>query len=175
MTDLPDLTDTETWPDDTLDALRVAVLTEQERRHTIATAEARMGQETARYRDAVDAALPPLAAGEHRPWVQPTGAHDAYPRDYVVEHGGRVWQSRHPANVWEPGAPGVPGVLWEDVTADAPAPAPAPDAPAFKAGEAVKPGDLRTYNGVVYRCIQAHTTAAHWAPDVAPSLWTVHK
>ena len=32
MATIPDLTDAETWPDDDLDALRVHVLTEQERR-----------------------------------------------------------------------------------------------------------------------------------------------
>ena len=55
----------------------------------------------------------------------------------------------------------------------APAPEPTPDAPEFRAGEQVKPGDLRTYKGTVYQCLQAHTTADHWTPDVAASLWTV--
>ena len=35
---LPDLTNAETWPDDELDALRVAVLTEQERRTRVSAA-----------------------------------------------------------------------------------------------------------------------------------------
>ena len=43
----------------------------------------------------------------------------------------------------------------------------------FAAGQAVQPGDLRRYDGTVYRCLQAHTTAAHWTPPTAPSLWTV--
>ncbi|TFI01624.1 carbohydrate-binding protein [Micrococcus lylae] len=170
---LPDLTDTETWTDDDLDALRVAVLTEQERRYVLATAEARAEQTARQYRDAVEAALPPLAEGEHRAWFQLTGGHDAYPRGAVVAHGGKVWESEHPANVWEPGGIGVDDRLWVDVTEDAPDPEPVPDAPEFKAGEQVKPGDFRTYNGTIYRCLQAHTTADHWAPDVAPSLWTV--
>ncbi|SJN26873.1 hypothetical protein FM125_06425 [Micrococcus lylae] len=169
---LPDLTDSETWTDERLDALRAAVLTEQERRYVLTTAEARAEQTAREYRDAVEAALPPLAEGEHRPWSQLTGAHDAYPRGAVVAHGGRVWESRHPANVWEPGGTGVDDRLWVDVTEDAPVPEPVPTAPAFKAGEQVVPGDLRTYQGVVYRCIQAHTTAAHWSPDAAHSLWT---
>ena len=38
MATIPDLTDTETWPDDDLDALRVAVLAEQERRTRVAAA-----------------------------------------------------------------------------------------------------------------------------------------
>ena len=148
------------------------MLTEVERRHVLATAEVQAEQIAADYHRAVEAALPPLAEGDHRPWHQPTGAHDAYPRDAVVAHSGRVWKSRHPANAWEPGGQGVPPGLWEDVTDDAPAPEPAPTAPTFKAGEKVKPGDLREWKGTVYRVVQAHTTADHWAPDTATSLWT---
>ena len=38
MADLPDLTNPDTWTDDDLDALRVAVLREQERRTRVAAA-----------------------------------------------------------------------------------------------------------------------------------------
>lgn len=167
----PDLTDAETWTDDDLDALRAAVLTEQERRYVLATAPDRAEQTARQYRDAVEAALPPLGEGEHRAWVQPLGGHDAYPRGAVVAHKGRVWESRNPANVWEPGGPGVPAGLWKDVTANAPEPEPVPSAPPFKAGEVVKPGDLRTYQGSVYAVIQGHTTADHWPPPAVPALW----
>ena len=27
------------------------------------------------------------------------------------------------------------------------------------------------YNGKLYKCVQAHTTQADWAPDVTPALW----
>jgi len=40
---------------------------------------------------------------EGEPWVQPTGAHDAYPKDWIVSHGGKDWLSLVDANVWEPG------------------------------------------------------------------------
>lgn len=45
------------------------------------------------------------ADGEGRAiWVQPTGAHDAYPVGFgPVAHAGRLWVSTTPANVWEPG------------------------------------------------------------------------
>lgn len=36
-------------------------------------------------------------------WVQPTGAHDAYPLGAVVIHNGQVWRSTVAANVWAPG------------------------------------------------------------------------
>jgi hypothetical protein len=45
----------------------------------------------------------------HPRWVQPVGAIDAYPVDFVVEHRTgnkgplRNWRSTTPANVWEPG------------------------------------------------------------------------
>lgn len=168
---LPDLTDSETWTDERLDALRVAVATEQERRYVLATAEARAEQTARQYRDAVEAALPPLAEGQHRAWEPPRGAHDAYPRGAVVAHKGRVWESRHPANVWEPGGPGVPAGLWEDVTANAPSPEPAPSGPEWKAGEAVKAGDVRTYQGTPYAVVQPHTTQAGWEPPAVPALW----
>ncbi len=42
-------------------------------------------------------------------------------------------------------------------------------------GEAVSPGDLRSYDGTVVECIQAHTTQADWPPDAVPALWKVHR
>lgn len=32
--------------------------------------------------------------------------------------------------------------------------------------------DIRQYNGLLYRCVQAHTSQATWTPEAAPSLWT---
>lgn len=32
--------------------------------------------------------------------------------------------------------------------------------------------DIRKYNGLLYRCVQAHTSQATWTPEAAPSLWT---
>lgn len=34
-------------------------------------------------------------------------------------------------------------------------------------------GNLRTYNGKLYRCVQAHTSQDDWTPDAAASLWAV--
>lgn len=34
-----------------------------------------------------------------------------------------------------------------------------------------KVGDMRTYNGMLYTCIQAHTSQEDWTPDTASSLW----
>ena len=40
------------------------------------------------------------------PWVQPIGAHDAYPVDAKVTHKGQIWQSSVTNNIWEPGVYG---------------------------------------------------------------------
>ena len=32
-------------------------------------------------------------------------------------------------------------------------------------------GDRRQYDGLLYRCIQAHTSQAGWEPNVVPALW----
>lgn len=33
-------------------------------------------------------------------------------------------------------------------------------------------GDIRQYDGLLYRCIQAHTSQSDWTPSAAVSLWT---
>lgn len=32
-------------------------------------------------------------------------------------------------------------------------------------------GDRRQYDGLLYKCLQAHKSQADWTPDVAVSLW----
>ena len=34
-------------------------------------------------------------------------------------------------------------------------------------------GDRYRHEGVLYRCIQSHTSQADWTPDKTPALWTV--
>ena len=36
----------------------------------------------------------------------------------------------------------------------------------------VKVDERYQYNGVLYRCVQAHTTQESWTPDITPALWT---
>lgn len=47
-------------------------------------------------------------------WVQPTGSHDAYPKDSHVMHNGVEWVSDMDGNVWEPSVSG-----WTQVDGDA--------------------------------------------------------
>lgn len=42
---------------------------------------------------------------------------------------------------------------------------------AWETGTAYNAGDRRTYGGVLYKCLQAHTSQDDWTPDVAVSLW----
>lgn len=41
----------------------------------------------------------------------------------------------------------------------------------WEVGVAYAVGDRRQYNGLLYRCVQAHTSQADWTPDVVPALW----
>ena len=52
-----------------------------------------------------------IVASGYPAWVQPTGAHDAYPIGFRVSHAGQNWQSNIAANVWEPGTPGLWSVV----------------------------------------------------------------
>ena len=57
------------------------------------------------------ALAPTPATGEA--WVQPTGAHDAYPKESEVTHAGKTWVSLTPFNVWIPGESG-----WREVVSE---------------------------------------------------------
>lgn len=122
-------------------------------------------------------------AGRAPDWQDPGTDHAAmYHEGDVVAHAGHLWVSRHPyLNSWEPGAQGVDGRIWEDIT---PKPAeetptePGTDAPAgsrapqWAPGVQYVPGEEVTYNGASYRVQQAHTSQADWTPDAVASLYT---
>jgi hypothetical protein len=92
-------------------------------------------------------------------WVQPTGAFDAYPAGFRVEHNGKEWESDLDANVWEPGI-----ANWTDLN-------PPPPTEEWAVGTAYAVGDEVTYLGNLYRCLQAHTAIAGWTPVAVPALW----
>lgn len=95
------------------------------------------------------------------PWVQPTGAANAYAKDAVVSHSGQAWRSLIDANVW---APGVSGwrLLW--ATTSAP--------PEWKqptgAHDAYNVGDRVSFEGKNYESLIA---ANVWSPSVYPAGW----
>lgn len=174
MTEIPiDLTELD---DDTLDQLVVAAHAETHRRAILASAEARADKAAAEYLEARDGSVTILDEGAAAPsglraYRQPTGAHDAYPKGATIVHAGRVRRSIIPANVWPPD---VYPQGWEDLgPADGhPAPEPEPDAPAYQVGVDYSIGDRFTFEGAIYRVIQAHTSAAHWPPNAAHSLYS---
>lgn len=98
--------DLSTMADDDLDALRVAVLTEIERRRTITDAPAQAAELADRYASAI-------GRQDGDQWQQPTGAHDAYPLGATVTRNGKTWQALTASCVWEPGVSG-----WREVVAE---------------------------------------------------------
>lgn len=41
----------------------------------------------------------------------------------------------------------------------------------WQSGVAYAVGDRRQYNGLLYRCVQAHTSQDDWTPPQVPALW----
>lgn len=100
-----------------------------------------------------------IAPGEVTAWVQPVGAHDAYPVGARVTYGGKTWRNVTPANVWTPGT----GSLWTHESA--------PTIGAWVSGEqGLKAGDLRTYQGTTYRVVQ-NPGVNIWPPPTVPALF----
>jgi hypothetical protein len=95
------------------------------------------------------------------PWVQPTGAHDAYPVGARVTYGGYIWQNTIAANVWVPGVTG-----WTNLTP--------PVTSAWAYPVAYKVNDLVTYLTKTYKCIQVHTSNVSWTPTATINvLWAL--
>ena len=45
--------------------------------------------------------------------------------------------------------------------------------PAWATDTAYTVGDRVQYNGVLYKCVQAHTSQADWMPEATPALWVI--
>lgn len=45
--------------------------------------------------------------------------------------------------------------------------------PTWAAGASYSTDDRIEYGGVLYRCVQAHTSQADWVPPDTPALWVV--
>lgn len=103
-----------------------------------------------------------VAPGEVSEWRQPISSVDVYPKNARVTHAETTWVSLIDSNAWEPGAVGSE-TLWKDENA--------PQTDAWAYPVAYKVGDLVTYQGKTYQCLQAHTSIASWNPVVTPALW----
>ena len=104
-------------------------------------------------------------------WVQPTGAHNAWPAGAIVSYDGQLWQNIHTApNAWEPGNPQH---MWRQMTF----PAPDPNAPATPqawvqptgAHNAYAPGSVVSHNGKLWR--NSHTGGNAWEPGNPQHQW----
>lgn len=92
------------------------------------------------------------------PWRAPSGAHNAYPKGWKVQHNGKMWESTTPSNVWEPGVSG-----WIETTATDPnAPAPEWITPTG-AHDAYGKSAMVTYGGRTWRSEMGNNV---WAPGV---------
>ena len=149
-----------------LDALRVAVLTEQERRRTLADAPAQAAALADRYAAAI-------GRRDGNPYQPVTGAHNAYPKGSIVSQSGDY----HRATAWAFHAPGTPGAPWERVWPDGPGWTTTPPSAAgpipWAVGQTVTVGDKRTHGGRVWTAKLAHITHEGWAPSTAThAVWT---
>jgi chitin-binding protein len=48
---------------------------------------------------------------------------------------------------------------------------PPPSSGTWAAGTTYRPGDVVTYNGISYRCVQGHMAIVGWEPPNVPALW----
>jgi hypothetical protein len=54
-----------------------------------------------------------------------------------------------------------------------PKPNPTPDSREWKPNTAYRTGDIVSYDGKTYKCIQGHTSLSTWQPPIVPALWKV--
>lgn len=105
------------------------------------------------------AALMTDAHTDGQPWVQPTGAHDAYPLGITVTHGGKTWENLTPANVWQPGVSG-----WREQVAEGYPEWVQPTG----AHDSYKKGDRVTFDGQDYESL---IDGNAYSPSAYPAGW----
>lgn len=98
------------------------------------------------------------AHADGEPWVQPTGAHDAYALEAEVTHNNKTWTSLVPFNVWEP------PTSWREIVASG---YPAWVQPTG-GHDAYKIGDRVSFNGKNYESLINGNT---WSPTDYPAGW----
>lgn len=141
--------------DDDLENLRQDVVAEQHRREVLSRIPAQVQQLNEEF-------LGKSGVTPGAPWRQPTGAHDAYPLDWQVTHGGKTWASLTPANVWEPGVSGWREVVTEPAVPQWVAPTGAHDA--------YDTGDQVLFDGQVWQSVIDTNT---WSPTEYPAGWAL--
>ena len=161
MTDLAALNDAD------LDALRLAVLLEQERRNLLVQAPATAVELATRYSAAI-------GRKDGDPYQPVTGAHDAYPPGSIVEGNAGEY---HRSTDWASHAPGTTGAPWERVWADGDGWTTTPPAAGplvWAIGiSAVADTTVVSHEGRLWRCKVTHVTHSGWVPSAAThAVWT---
>ena len=87
-----------------------------------------------------------------------------------VRYDGMLWQcvqSHATQTNWQPGTAATLS-LWRRIFVQQEGES---GVQPWVALEDVRVGDLRSYMGVTYRCLQGHSTLPNWTPDISPSMW----
>lgn len=154
MTDLAALTDAD------LDALRLAVLLEQERRNLIAQAPAAASELATRYAAAI-------GRKDGDPYQPVTGAHDAYRPGSVVSDGDDYYR----ATAWASHPPGQGP--WERVWADGDGWASTPPADQVEAWDpkaSYRRPSVVIHKGKTWDLVHTNSDPG-WEPGVVPGVW----
>jgi hypothetical protein len=96
-------------------------------------------------------------------WIQPLGAHDAYPMGAVVLRNSDVWLSTIDANVWEPGVYG-----WTNLSGPVTEPEYSEWVQPTGAHDANNTGDKVIFEGHLWESL---IDANVWSPTVYPAGW----
>lgn len=161
------MSDLQEMPDEEFEALHRAVLLESDRRARIAQTVEQVETITATYREA-------KGLTDGTAWVPPTGAHDAVPAGDTRVFEGDLW--RNVSGVPLAHSPADYPAGWEQVGEGVEPTPPDPAAwPPWVDGQTYEIDDVRSYEGRVYRCTQAHTAhlGAMWIPPAVPALWSL--
>lgn len=147
-------------PINELRALCDACIDELARRHTIETAKTRIEDTVKAYEQAT--------AGEKARKITDISQDDTIgPKGHFIDADGVEWVNESLA--WlSPHTSGPSKYPWGWKRAT---PLPAETAKAWVAGEKMVKGELRSYNGKVWRCLQDHTAQTYFKPGEASSLW----
>lgn len=155
--DFPDLDDV------ALAALRDRVEGEVRRRRTLVDAARQVERAAETWRAA-------QGLTDGTAWVQPTGAHDAVPPGESRVFEGALW--RNTSGTYLTHSPAEFPAGWT-LAAEVTDPVVLDPAqyPAWTVGTTYKAGDVVTYGGAVFRCVQGHTAQPGWEPPNVAALW----
>lgn len=146
------------YTDQELENLRVDILNEVDRRRVISTAQQTAQQQADAYAAAVqtDAPIPAASLPD-----------SLGPGVAITWTDGNTWRNKSGAWLPKTATPATYPLGWTQETGLP------PSVDVWSPTATYKVGDLASYNGATYRCIQPASPNPTWTPDVAVSLWTL--